>query len=147
MPERATPRPPTWRSRGDQDDVAAATPLPSCARALHLQLDRRLLPWLQGVAVNASTPAYAGSGAGRDARPLAATRVAYLLPALRVLRRAQHPDLRPLSGRATNDARSTVSVGEYFDGLRAIRSSADSYDRDGDLPFGSHERLLTHSDK
>ena len=66
------------------------------------ELDRRLGHGGQGVTVNAFDPGLMpGSGLARDYPPTAATRVA--LPAARaagVAGRAQHPDLRPLSGRA-----------------------------------------------
>ena len=72
-----------------------------------------------------------------------------MLPALRVL-----PGVRSTrtSGRylaaLTNDARFAGVGGEYYDGLRPIRSSADSYDRDKALDLWStSERLLTHATK
>ena len=43
---------------------------------------------------------------------------------------------------------STASAVQYFDGLRPIRSSADSYDRDKALDlWETSERLLTHADR
>jgi NAD(P)-dependent dehydrogenase (short-subunit alcohol dehydrogenase family) len=111
------------------------------------ELDRRLG---QGVAVNAFDPGLMpGSGLARDYPPLQRLAWRYLLPALRVL-----PGVRSTrtSGRylaaLTNDARFAALSGEYFDGLRPIRSSADSYDRDKALDlWETSERLLTHASK
>lgn len=109
------------------------------------ELDRRLG---EGVTVNAFDPGLMpGSGLARDYSPLGRLAWRYLLPALRVL-----PGVRSTrtSGRylaaLTNDARFDGISGEYFDGLRSIRSSADSYNRDKahDL-WETSERLLAHA--
>ena len=43
---------------------------------------------------------------------------------------------------------SKASAVQYFDGLRPIRSSAESYDRDKALDlWETSERLLTHADE
>jgi len=69
----------------------------------------------------------------------------YLLPALRVL-----PNVRSTrtAGRylaaLANDPRFDGVSGEYFDELRPIRSSPDSYDRGKALDlWETSERLLT----
>ncbi len=111
------------------------------------ELDRRLG---QGVAVNAFDPGLMpGSGLARDYPPLQRLAWRYLLPALRVL-----PGVRSTrtSGRylaaLTNDARFDGVSGEYFDGLRPIQSSADSYDRDKALDlWETSEELLTRATK
>ena len=114
------------------------------------ELDRRLGHGGQGVAVNAFDPGLMpGSGLARDYPPLQRLAWRYLLPALRVL-----PGVRSTrtSGRylaaLTSDARFDGVSGEYFDGLRPIRSSADSYDRSKALDlWETSERLLTHASK
>jgi hypothetical protein len=48
----------------------------------------------------------------------------------------------------TSDARFDGITGEYFAGLRPIRSSAESYDRNKALDlWETSERLLTHAPK
>jgi NAD(P)-dependent dehydrogenase (short-subunit alcohol dehydrogenase family) len=109
------------------------------------ELDRRLD---EGVTVNAFDPGLMpGSGLARDYPPLQRLAWRYLLPALRVL-----PGVRSTrtSGRylaaLVNDARFDGVSGEYFDRLRPIKSSADSYDRDKALDlWETSERLLTHA--
>lgn len=111
------------------------------------ELNRRLG---DGVTVNAFDPGLMpGSGLARDYPPLQRLVWRYLLPALRVL-----PGVRSTrtSGRylaaLVNDARFDGVSGEYFDGLRPIRSSADSYDRDKALDlWETSERLLAHAIK
>jgi NAD(P)-dependent dehydrogenase (short-subunit alcohol dehydrogenase family) len=96
------------------------------------ELDRRLGHGGQGVAVNAFDPGLMpGSGLARDYPPLQRLAWRYLLPALRVLPgvHSTRTSGRNLAALA-NDARFDGVTGEYFDGLRPIRSSADSYDRD-----------------
>ena len=118
-----------------------------CNMLFTYELDRRLD---HGVTVNAFDPGLMpGSGLARDYPPLQRLVWRYVLPALRVL-----PGVRSTrtSGRylaaLTNDARFDGVGGEYFDGLRPIRSSADSYDRDKALDLWStSERLLTHATK
>src|SRR6185436_16227680 len=118
-----------------------------CNMLFTYELDRRLD---HGVTVNAFDPGLMpGSGLARDYPPLQRLVWRYVLPALRVL-----PGVRSTrtSGRylaaLTNDARFDGVSGEYFDGLRPIRSSADSYDRDKALDLWStSEQLLTHATK
>ena len=100
-----------------------------CNLLFTYELNRRLG---QGVTVNAFDPGLMpGSGLARDYPPLQRLAWRYLLPALRVL-----PGVRSTrtSGRylaaLVHDARFDGVSGQYFDGLRSIKSSADSYDRD-----------------
>lgn len=117
-----------------------------CNLLFTYELDRRLGHGRQGVTVNAFDPGLMpGSGLARDYPPLQRLAWRYLLPVLRVL-----PGVRSTrtSGRhlaaLTNDARFDGVSGEYFDGLRPIRSSADSYDRGKALDlWETSERLLT----
>jgi light-dependent protochlorophyllide reductase len=111
------------------------------------ELDRRLG---EGVTVNAFDPGLMpGSGLARDYPPLQRLAWRYLFPALRVL-----PGVRSTrtSGRylaaLVNDARFDGVSGRYFDGLRQIKSSAESYDRATALDlWETSERLLTHAAK
>ena len=111
------------------------------------ELDRRLG---QGVTVNAFDPGLMpGSGLARDYPPLQRLAWRYLLPALRVLPgvRSTRTSGRYLAALA-NDARFDGVTGQYFDGLRPIKSSADSYDRDKALDlWETSEELLTHATK
>jgi light-dependent protochlorophyllide reductase len=117
-----------------------------CNLLFSYELDRRLGHGGRGVAVNAFDPGLMpGSGLARDYPPLQRLAWRYLLPALRVL-----PGVRSTatSGRylaaLASDARFDGVSGEYFDGLRPIRSSADSYDRGKALDlWETSERLLT----
>ena len=114
------------------------------------ELDRRLGTGGNGVTVNAFDPGLMpGSGLARDYPPLQKLAWRYLLPALRVLpnvhsTRTSGRRLAALAG----DARYAGVSGEYFEGLRPIRSSVDSYDRDKahDL-WETSEHLLTHATK
>ncbi len=118
-----------------------------CNLLFSYELDRRLG---DGVTVNAFDPGLMpGSGLARDYPPLQRLAWRYLLPALRIL-----PGVRSTrtSGRylaaLTNDDRFAGVSGEYFDGLRPIRSSLDSYDRDKALDlWETSERLLAHASK
>lgn len=116
-----------------------------CNLLFAYELNRRLG---QGVTVNAFDPGLMpGSGLARDYPPIQRLAWRYLLPALRVL-----PGVRSTrtSGRylaaLVHDARYDGVSGQYFDGLRQINSSTDSYDRDKalDLWVTSH-KLLTHA--
>lgn len=96
------------------------------------ELDRRLDCGGQGIAVNAFDPGMMpGSGLARDYPPLQRLTWRFLLPALRVL-----PGVHSTrtSGRylaaLVASPRFDGITGRYFDGLKPIRSSADSYDRD-----------------
>jgi NAD(P)-dependent dehydrogenase (short-subunit alcohol dehydrogenase family) len=112
------------------------------------ELDRRLGHGGQGVTVNAFDPGLMpGSGLARDYPPLQRLAWRYLMPALRVL-----PGVRSTrtSGRylavLANDARFDGVTGEYFSGLKPIRSSADSYDRDKALDlWETSEELLARA--
>jgi light-dependent protochlorophyllide reductase len=95
------------------------------------ELDRRLGHGERGMTVNAFDPGLMpGSGLARDYPPLQRLAWRYLLPALRVL-----PGVRSTrtSGRylaaLVDDDRFGGVTGQYFDGLKPVRSSADSYDR------------------
>ncbi len=109
------------------------------------ELDRRLGHGEQGVTVNAFDPGLMpGSGLARDYPPLQRLAWRYLLPALRVLPGVRSPRT---SGRylaaLTGDARFDGMSGQYFDGLRPIESSTDSYDRDKALDlWETTERLV-----
>ena len=109
------------------------------------ELDRRVGHGEQGITVNAFDPGLMpGSGLARDYPPLQRLAWRYLLPALRVLPgvRSTRTSGRYLAALA-NDARFDGVTGEYFDGLKPIRSSADSYDRDKALDlWETSERLL-----
>jgi NAD(P)-dependent dehydrogenase (short-subunit alcohol dehydrogenase family) len=118
-----------------------------CNLLFTYELDRTLG---DGVSINAFDPGLMpGSGLARDYPPLQRLAWRYLLPALRIL-----PGVRSTrtSGRylaaLVNDARFDGVSGMYFDGLRPIRSSADSYDRDKahDL-WQTSQRVLDHAMK
>jgi NAD(P)-dependent dehydrogenase (short-subunit alcohol dehydrogenase family) len=111
------------------------------------ELDRRLG---DGVTVNAFDPGLMpGSGLARDYPPLQRLAWRYLFPALRVLPgvRSTRTSGRYLAALVT-DARFDGVSGQYFDGPRPIKSSAESYDRDKALDlWETSERLLTHAAK
>jgi NAD(P)-dependent dehydrogenase (short-subunit alcohol dehydrogenase family) len=118
-----------------------------CNLLFTYELDRTLG---DGVTVNAFDPGLMpGSGLARDYPPLQRLAWRYLLPALRIL-----PGVRSTgtSGRylaaLVNDASFGGVSGMYFDGLRPIRSSADSYNRDKahDL-WQTSQRVLDHTMK
>jgi NAD(P)-dependent dehydrogenase (short-subunit alcohol dehydrogenase family) len=118
-----------------------------CNLLFTYELNRKLG---QGVTVNGFDPGLMpGSGLARDYPPLQRLAWRYLLPALRVL-----PGVRSTrtSGRylaaLVNDVRFDGVSGQYFDGLRPIKSSADSYDRDKALDlWATSEELLTQATK
>jgi NAD(P)-dependent dehydrogenase (short-subunit alcohol dehydrogenase family) len=114
-----------------------------CNLLFTYELDRRLG---QGLTVNAFDPGLMpGSGLARDYPPLQRLAWRYLLPALRVLPgvHSTRTSGRNLAALA-NDPRFDGVSGEYFDGLRPIRSSADSYDHGKALDlWETSERLLT----
>ena len=110
------------------------------------QLDRRLGHGAQGITVNAFDPGLMpGSGLARDYSPLQRFAWRYLLPALRVLpavhsTRTSGAHLAALVA----DPRFDGVTGRYFDGLKPVRSSAESYDHAlaVDL-WQTSERLIT----
>jgi NAD(P)-dependent dehydrogenase (short-subunit alcohol dehydrogenase family) len=118
-----------------------------CNLLFTYELDRRLG---QRVSVNAFDPGLMpGSGLARDYPPVQRLAWRYLLPALRVLPgvRSTRTSGRYLAALA-NDARYDGVSGQYFDGLRPIKSSADSYDRDKALDlWETSELLLSHAIK
>ena len=95
------------------------------------ELDRHLGEGARGIAVNAFNPGLMpGSGLARDYGTLQRAAWRFLMPALRVL-----PQVRG-TGRSGRDLAALVTdpayegvTGRYFDGLKPIRSSEDSYDR------------------
>lgn len=135
---------------GQDDGRRRYTTSKLCNLLFTYELDRRLGKGGQGVAVNAFDPGLMpGSGLARDYPPLQRLAWRYLLPALRVLPgvRSTRTSGRYLAALA-NDVRFDGVTGEYFDGLRPIRSSTDSYDRDKALDlWETSEELLTHATK
>jgi NAD(P)-dependent dehydrogenase (short-subunit alcohol dehydrogenase family) len=113
-----------------------------CNLLFTYELDRRLG---HGVTVNAFDPGLMpGSGLARDYPPMQRLAWRYLLPALRVLPgvHSTRTSGRNLAALA-NDPRFDGVSGEYFDELRPIRSSPDSYDRGKALDlWETSERLL-----
>jgi len=109
------------------------------------ELDRRLGEGRDGVSVNAFDPGLMpGSGLGRDYSPAQRFVWRFVFPLLRVLPHVHSP--RTSGGHLAalaDDARYEGVSGKYFEDLRAVRSSADSYDRDkaADL-WQTSERLL-----
>jgi light-dependent protochlorophyllide reductase len=114
------------------------------------ELDRRLGHGEKGVTVNAFDPGLMpGSGLARDYSPPGRLAWRYLFPALRVL-----PGVNSTrtSGRhlaaLVHDQRFDGVTGEYFSGLRPIKSSTDSHNRDKALDlWETSERLLAHAIK
>jgi light-dependent protochlorophyllide reductase len=96
------------------------------------ELDRRLGQGSGGITVNAFDPGLMpGSGLARDYSPIGRWAWRYVFPLLRVLpnvnsARTSGARLAALAG----DPKFDGVTGAYFEGLRPIRSSADSYDRD-----------------
>lgn len=94
------------------------------------ELDRRLDEGRRGIAVNAFNPGLMpGSGLARDYGALQRAAWRFVMPAMRVL-----PQVRGTKQSGRHLAMLTVDpayegvTGLYFDGLRPIRSSVDSYD-------------------
>jgi light-dependent protochlorophyllide reductase len=109
------------------------------------ELDRRLGHGANGVSVNAFDPGLMpGSGLARDYPPLQRWAWRYLLPALRVL---PNVNSTRVSGRnlaaLTGDARYGGITGVYFEGVRPVLSSVDSYDRDKALDLWDASERLT----
>jgi NAD(P)-dependent dehydrogenase (short-subunit alcohol dehydrogenase family) len=127
------------RAGGEHSAVAASssttgrqryTTSKLCNVLFAYELDRRLGEGSEGVAVNAFNPGLMpGSGLARDYGALQRAAWRFLMPALRVL-----PQVRGVerSGRdlamLAGDAAYEGVTGRYFDGLKQIRSSVDSYD-------------------
>jgi light-dependent protochlorophyllide reductase len=94
------------------------------------ELDRRLRAGAQGISVLAFDPGMMpGSGLARDYPPLQRLVWRFVMPALRVLpgvhsTRASGRNLAALVA----DRRFDGITGRYFEGLKPVRSSADSYD-------------------
>jgi NAD(P)-dependent dehydrogenase (short-subunit alcohol dehydrogenase family) len=134
------------RADGSPDGRRRYTTSKLCNVLFTYELDRRLGHGGQGVTVNAFDPGLMpGSGLARDYPLLQRLAWRYLLPALRVLPgvHSTRTSGRNLAALA-NDARFDVVTGEYFEGLRPIRSSADSYDNGKALDlWETSERLLT----
>ncbi len=103
-----------------------------CNLLFTYELDRRLDHGARRVTVNAFDPGLMpGSGLARDYPPLHRLGWRYLLPALRILpqvhsTRTSGANLAALVG----DPRFDGATGQYFDRLRTVPSSADSYDRE-----------------
>ncbi|CKT31942.1 light-dependent protochlorophyllide reductase [Mycobacterium tuberculosis BTB11-299] len=109
------------------------------------ELDRRLDHGEQGVMVNAFDPGLMpGSGLARDYPPILRLAYRLLSPMLRVLpfvhsTRVSGEHLAALAV----DPRFAGVTGQYFAGAKAIRSSAESYDRAKALDlWETSERLL-----
>ena len=96
------------------------------------ELDRRLGEAAQGITVNAFNPGLMpGSGLARDYGTLQRFAWRFVMPALRVLPQVHSPRQsgRHLAALASDPAYERLT-GCYFDGLKPIRSSPDSYDLD-----------------
>src|SRR6185295_11391935 len=121
--------------------------LETVQHALHLRTRPQARPWRDRQRIRPRPDARLGVGPRLPAA--AAARLALCAAgAAGVARCAQHHTSGRYLAALTNDARFDGVGGEYFDGLRPIRSSADSYDRDKALDLWStSERLLTHATK
>lgn len=101
-----------------------------CNMLFVYELDRRLGHGADGVTVTGFDPGLMpGSGLARDYSPLGRLAWRYLMPALRVLPNVNA--VRTSGARLAAlvwDPRFDGVTGEYFEGAKAIRSSADSYD-------------------
>jgi light-dependent protochlorophyllide reductase len=142
---------------------AADTPQTSVARAgrrryttsklcnvlFAYELDRRLGEGSRGITVNAFNPGLMpGSGLARDYGPAQRFAWRFVLPVLRFLPaiRTTRESGRDLAALAADPALGGIT-GRYFDGSKAIDSSADSYDRDKALElWEGSERLLRGTD-
>jgi NAD(P)-dependent dehydrogenase (short-subunit alcohol dehydrogenase family) len=112
------------------------------------ELDRRLDHGERGVTVNAFDPGLMpGSGLARDYPPVQRWAWRYLLPALRFLPQVRSPRTSGAHLAAlVAGPRFDGVTGEYFDGRKPIRSSADSYDREKALELWTiSERLVVHA--
>ncbi len=118
-----------------------------CNLLFAYELDRRLGEGSRGITVNAFNPGLMpGSGLARDYGRLQRFAWHFLMPALRVL-----PQVRGVgeSGRhlaaLAGDPDYEDLTGLYFDGLRPVRSSTDSYDSNKAIDLWQTSELLTHS--
>ncbi len=103
-----------------------------CNLLFAYELDRRLEHGARGISVNAFNPGLMpGSGLARDYGAPQRLAWRFLLPALRVLPQVRGTQQcgRHLAALVADSAYEGVS-GRYFDGLKPIRSSEDSYDRE-----------------
>jgi NAD(P)-dependent dehydrogenase (short-subunit alcohol dehydrogenase family) len=109
------------------------------------ELDRRLEHGARGITVTVFDPGLMpGSGLARQYSPLAKFAWRYVFPVLRVLPNVNSTRVsgRRLAALAVDPAFDAVT-GTYFEGAKAIRSSADSYDQElaRDL-WDTSERLV-----
>jgi NAD(P)-dependent dehydrogenase (short-subunit alcohol dehydrogenase family) len=111
------------------------------------ELDRRLDHGARGVTVNAFDPGLMpGSGLARDYPRLQRFAWRFVLPALRFLPQVHSTRSSGASLAAlVADPRFEGVTGQYFDGLKSIASSADSYDEAKALDlWQTSERLAPH---
>jgi light-dependent protochlorophyllide reductase len=115
-----------------------------CNLLFAYELDRRLGQGQAGIAVNAFNPGLMpGSGLARDYSPAQRFAWRFVLPLLRVL-----PGVNSTRASGTRlaelvlDPRFQGVSGRYFNGLREVESSRESYDREkaGDL-WSTSQRL------
>ena len=95
------------------------------------ELDRRLGQGQDGVSVNAFNPGLMpGSGLARDYSGIRLFAWRFVLPLMRVLPQVRSARVsgKHFAALAADPSYDGVS-GRYFDGLEAVESSADSYDR------------------
>lgn len=118
-----------------------------CNLLFTYELDRRIDHGARGITVNAFDPGLMpGSGLARDYPPLQRLAWRFLLPALRILPQVHSTRTSGANLAAlVDDPRFDGVTGKYFDGLKPVLSSADSYDRDKsrDL-WESSEGLAMH---
>lgn len=112
------------------------------------ELDRRLGHGQGGVSVNAFNPGLMpGSGLAREYGPLQRFGWRFVMPVMRVLpnvrsTRQSGGHLAALAADATYDG----VTGSYFDGLKPVRSSVDSYDlAKADDLWDTSERLIAEA--
>lgn len=116
-----------------------------CNLLFAYELDRRLGQGARGITVTAFDPGLMpGSGLARQYSPVAKFAWRYVFPVLRVLPNVNSTRAsgRRLAALAVDPAFDDVT-GTYFEGAKAIRSSADSYDQElaRDL-WDTSERLV-----
>ena len=113
------------------DGRARYTTSKLCNVLFAYELDRQLGHGRSGVTVNAFNPGLMpGSGLAREYGALQRFGWRFVMPIMRVLPsvRSAHQSGGHLAALAADPAYDGVT-GSYFDGLRTIESSADSYDR------------------